>query len=145
MSDSSARILQSLERVSELLEDPSAPVYENLFARYPEFKGLFRFEPNGELARQNMFQVTVVALMEHLDGRHSAVTMVNSERTNHAHIGVDNASFDRYYEVVLDTFHEILGDEWTAETEAAWNEAIQSLIGATHEWNSPDAPQPAAH
>ena len=133
MSDSAELILQSLDRVSELVDDPSALVYEQLFTRYPEFKQLFRFEPNGEMARQNMFQVTVVALMEHLEGKHASVTMVTSERANHSHIGVDNASFDRYYEVVRDTFAQILGDEWMPETQDAWNQAISSLINATQE------------
>ena len=59
--------------------------------------------------------------------------MVTSERANHSHIGVDNASFDRYYEVVRDTFAQILGDEWMPETQDAWNQAISSLINATQE------------
>lgn len=131
MTESAELVLHSLDRVAELVDDPSAPVYERLFAEYPEFKPLFRCEPNGLLARQNMVQVTVVALLEHLEGKPASVGMVNSERTNHAHIGVPNASFDRYYEVVRDTFREILGDEWTPATEHAWNEAIESLIRAT--------------
>lgn len=132
MTDAAALILQSLDRVGELMEDPSAPVYENLFARYPEFMALFRFDTNGEMARQNMFHVTVVALMEHLEGKNASLTMVRSERMNHAHIGVDNASFDRYYDVVRDTFRDILGDEWMPETQQAWDTAIATLISATH-------------
>lgn len=131
MTDSAELILQSLDRVSELVENPSSLVYEQLFIQHPEFEKLFRYEPNGDMARENMFQVTVVALMEHLEGKHASVTMVSSERANHSHIGVDNAAFDRYYEVVRDTFAKILGDEWTPATQDAWNRAIDSLINAT--------------
>lgn len=131
MSDSAELILASLDRVAEIEDDPSAPVYERLFAEYPEFRKLFRFETNGELARKNMFQVAVVALMEHLEGVSASANMVKAERMNHSHIGVENAIFDRYYEVVRDTFKDILGDEWLPETEAAWNQAIDGLIKAT--------------
>lgn len=131
MSQSAELILESLDRVSEILDDPSAPVYERLFEEYPQFKGLFRFEGNGDLARKNMFQVTVVALMEHLEGKYSSANVVKTERMNHAHIGVPNEFFDRYYEVVRDTFRNLLGDEWTPQTQAAWDEAIEGLISAT--------------
>lgn len=131
MSQPAELILESLDRVSEIVDDPSAPVYERLFETYPDFKKLFRFEGNGDLARQNMFQVTVVALMEHLEGRAASANIVKTERMNHSHIGVPNADFDRYYEVVRDTFRDILGDEWTPETQAAWDEAIAGLISAT--------------
>lgn len=131
MRDSAELILNSLDRVAALVDDPSAPVYERLFEEYPHFRKLFRFETSGELARKNMFQVAVVALMEHLEGINASANMVKAERINHAHIGVENALFDRYYEVIRDTCKQILGDEWTAETEQAWDEAIAGLISAT--------------
>jgi hemoglobin-like flavoprotein len=74
MSDAATLILESLDRVAEITDDPSAQVYERLFTEYPEFKQLFRHESSGELARQNMFRVTVVALLEHLEGKHSSIS-----------------------------------------------------------------------
>lgn len=134
MSDAATLILESLDRVAEITDDPSAQVYERLFTEYPEFKQLFRHESSGELARQNMFRVTVVALLEHLEGKHSSLTMVNSERINHFHLGVPNEKFNRYYEVVRDTFQDILGDDWTPQTQNAWDDAIDGLVGATGGW-----------
>lgn len=114
------------------MDDPSAPIYDRMFEQHPEFTKMFRLnDTNGDLARKNMFQVAVVALMEHLEGKNSSINMVNSERTNHAHIGVDNATFDSYYSMIRDSFKEILGDEWSDETQAAWDEAIESLTHST--------------
>ena len=41
MTESAELVLHSLDRVAELVDDPSAPVYERLFAEYPEFKKLW--------------------------------------------------------------------------------------------------------
>jgi hemoglobin-like flavoprotein len=130
MTHSGDLVIQSLERVAELIDDPAPAVFELLFARNPEFEPLFVLDPNGAI-RRNMLQLAVVALMDYVEGRASSVSMVRAERMNHAHIGVPGPRFDEFYAVVRDAFRAMTEAQWSAATQDAWTEAIEGLTRQT--------------
>ena len=55
--------------------------------------------------------------------------LIQCELTNHQGLGVPPRVFATFFEVVTETFRDILGAEWTSETEAAW----QALLADLHE------------
>jgi hemoglobin-like flavoprotein len=130
MTRSGDLVIESLERASQLVDDPAPAVFELLFARHPEFEPMFVLDPSGAI-RRNMLQLAVVALMDYAEGRPSSVSMVRAERMNHAHIGVPGPQFDEFYGVVRDAFRGLLGQQWSPATEEAWAEAIEGLTRQT--------------
>lgn len=130
MTRSSELVIESLDRVAELVDDPAPAVFELLFARNPEFEQMFVLDPSGAI-RRNMLQLAVVALMDYVEGRASSESMVRSERMNHSHIGVPGPQFDEFYGVVRDAFRGLIASQWSAATEDAWTEAIEGLTRHT--------------
>jgi hemoglobin-like flavoprotein len=80
--------------------------------------------------RGNMLQTTLECLLDQAGARAYAPHFVGSERVNHEGLGVSPEMFDRFYAIVIATFRESLGTEWTAETDAAWTRAADALMGA---------------
>jgi hemoglobin-like flavoprotein len=130
MSRSGDLVIESLDRVAELVDDPAPAVFDLLFARNPDFEPMFVLDPNGAI-RRNMLQLAVVALMDYVEGTASSVSMVRAERMNHGHIGVPGPQFDEFYAVVRDAFHGLLAEDWSADIEDAWTEAIAGLTRQT--------------
>ena len=127
-----ALIEASLERVADRLGDPAPLVYARLFAAYPELEALFTADKLG-LVRGNMLQVTLECLLDFAGPRAYARHFVGSERVNHQGVGVPCEMFDHFYQTVIATFRDALGDAWTPETEAAWQRAAQGLVAAASE------------
>lgn len=127
--DDAALIEASLERIAERLGDPAPLVYARLFAAFPELEALFVRDRLGTV-RGNMLQVTLECLLDFAGPRAYAGNFVGSERVNHAGLGVPQAMFDQFYQTVIATFRDALGDDWTATTEAAWQRAARGLVAA---------------
>src|SRR5690242_6264457 len=119
MNDDARVISKTLERVIDRTDDPTNLVFERLFAAHPEAEALFVRDASG-LVRGQMFQVTIESLLDFLGDRAYGAALVQIERVNHQGLGVDPALFDSFYLTVMAVFRDILGDEWTAETETAW-------------------------
>ncbi len=130
--DDTALIEASLERIAERLGDPTPLVYARLFAEFPQLEPLFVGDKLGTV-RGNMLQTTLECLLDHAGPRAYAHHFVGSERVNHLGVGVPPEMFDRFYATVIATFRDALGEDWTAETDAAWNRAAQSLVDAARE------------
>ena len=129
MTPDAALIEASLELVADRLGDPAPLVYRRLFAAFPELRPLFVGDTTG-IVRGNMLQVTLECLLDFAGTRAYSTHFVGSERVNHEGLGVPHATFDMFYQTVIATFREALGDAWTAETEAAWQRAASGLVAA---------------
>jgi hemoglobin-like flavoprotein len=127
--DDAALIEASLELVAARLGDPAPLVYARLFAEFPELERLFVRDSRGTV-RGNMLQTTLECLLDHAGPRAYASHFVGSERVNHEGLGVPPEMFDRFYAVVIATFRDALGEEWSAETDAAWTRAADALVVA---------------
>ena len=109
----------SIERVAEIAGDPSPLVYARLFAEQPEMEPLFVLDREGN-ARGHMLMEALDCVFDLLGPRSYAPTLIQSELTNHDGFGVPPRVFATFFRVVKETFAETLGEEWTAETDAAW-------------------------
>lgn len=122
-----ALIERSLDLVAARAGDPAPLVYARLFAENPELEALFVRDRTG-MVRGNMLAVALECLLD-VAGTHGyAANFVASERVNHAGLGVPSALFDRFYATIIATFRDVLGPDWTAETEAAWQDAAGRLV-----------------
>ncbi len=128
MSQEAAIITDTLDRVVERVGDPIPLVFARLFRETPELEALFVRDSDG-LVRGQMFQVTIESLLDFLGDRSYGANLIQIERVNHVGLGVDPEIFDRFYLTVLATFKEILGNDWTDETDAVWTRVVGELTG----------------
>ena len=121
-------ISESIERAAELAGDPTPLVYEKLFDQQPEMKKLFVLDIDGN-ARGHMLSEALNCVFDMLGPKSYAPVLIQCELTNHQGLGVPPRVFATFFDVVTETFRDILGAEWSAKTEEAW----QSLLGELHE------------
>jgi hemoglobin-like flavoprotein len=127
-----ALIEHTLERAATLGGDLTPKVYERLFARYPEMEALFVRDTNGAV-RGEMLARVFEMMLDFIDRRAYAAQMIQCEVVTHDGYGVPPAVFGVFFGVVADTLREVLGGEWTAETDAAWRGTLEEMDWyATH-------------
>lgn len=119
-------IENSIERVAEIAGDPAAQVYARLFAEQPEMREMFVLDRDGAV-RGHMLAEALNCVLDILGPRSYAPVLIQSELTNHSNLGVPPAVFATFFRVVKETFAEILGSEWNAETEAAWETLLREI------------------
>ncbi len=113
----------SLDLVASRCGDPTALVYDRLFARQPGMRDLFVNDPAGA-ARGHMLQMVLETLTNMADGAAWPANMIRAERINHDQIGVPFDVFATFFDVVHETFREAGGEAWTAEMETAWTTVL---------------------
>lgn len=129
LSEEQKQIIESsIERVAEVAGDPSPLVYERLFAEQPEMKELFLLDRD-DSAKGHMLMEALDCVFDLLGPRSYAPTLIQSELTNHSGFGVPPRVFATFFRVVKDCFAEVLGGEWNAETDAAWNALLAEIDG----------------
>ena len=123
MSAAYAAVLDSLGRVAG---DPGEAIYAELFAQHPETEALFFLDRTGS-HRAQMLTRTFETLLDYVGDRSFARGMLETEQINHQELGVDPATFARFFAIVRDALRRILGPEWTDAHEAGWAELLAEL------------------
>jgi len=113
----------SLDLVVERCGDPTALVYDRLFAQQPEMRALFVNDHAGA-ARGHMLQMVLETLTNMADGAAWPANMIRAERVNHDQIGVPFDVFATFFTVVHETFRDAGGEDWTPAMETAWTEVL---------------------
>ena len=127
LNDDQKQIIErSIERVAEVAGDPTELVYARLFAEQPEMESLFVLDTDGS-AKGHMLTEALDCVFDLLGPRAYAPVLIQSELTNHQGFGVPPRVFATFFNVTMETFRELLGDEWTAETDAAWATLLGEL------------------
>lgn len=122
-------IMATLEAVAERHGDPTAAVYARLFRAHPELEALFVMDRDGGV-RASMMQQALECILDHADGQRMGLAIIAAARGHHLGYGVPAETFDRFFPVIRDTFSEILGADWTAETERAWATMLAAFAAA---------------
>ncbi|MDP3853254.1 globin [Phenylobacterium sp.] len=131
MTDEMNLIAWSLEEVAERHGDPTAAVYDRLFAQNPEMAELFIGDKTGA-ARGEMLAVVFQTLLDFSgDGAYGA-NMIRAEVVNHENLGVPPGVFATFFRTVMETLREMLGADWTPQVAAAWDEMLAGLDAAIH-------------
>src|ERR1700722_13906551 len=127
-ADDATIISTTLEQVSQRVGDPTPLIFERMFRDMPETEALFVRDAGG-LVRGQMFQVTMESLLDFLGDQSYGANLIQIERVNHQGLGVEPEVFDQFYLTVMAAFKDILGADWTAETDAVWTRVIGELTG----------------
>lgn len=125
-------VAASLEALAERDDDPTAAVYRRLFARSPEMEALFINDVRGA-ARGEMLSVVFETLLDLAQAGYYAPNMIRAEIVNHENLGVPPVVFASFFPVVMETVRETLGDAWTPDTQAAWDQLLGQLEGLVGE------------
>lgn len=125
-------IENSITRVSEIVGDPTPQVYERLFSLQPEMKPLFILDTD-DGAKGHMLSEALGCILDFLGPRTYAPVLIQSELTNHEGFGIPPAVFTTFFEVVKDTFSDMLKEEWDAGTDAAWVKLLDEFSGLINE------------
>jgi hemoglobin-like flavoprotein len=119
-------IARSLELVAERHGDPAPLVYARLFAARPDMEALFVRDTAGSV-RGQMLMVVIESLLDYIGGNAYSANLIRIERINHEGLGVPPEVFDTFFATVMETFKDLLGDDWTPEMDAAWRELLAEL------------------
>jgi len=127
-------ILDTLERASERCADPAPLIYRRLFELRPEFESLFVMDTDGGV-RGSMLTTCFNAILGLIEESDTQRVIISSSRFAHDGYGVAQQDFDLMFVAIRDTFRDLLGADWTVDTEAAWNILLTEIatIGASPE------------
>ncbi|MBK1631612.1 hypothetical protein CKO31_12830 [Thiohalocapsa halophila] len=101
-----------------------ADFYQRLFTRYPELRPLFK----GNIERQTALFVTMLnTVVSALDNPKPVVPLIKAVGARHADYGVEDADYDKFAAVLLDSFADALGARFTPQVRRAWAEVYAEL------------------
>ena len=101
-----------------------ADFYQRLFTRYPELRPLFK----GNIDRQTALFVTMLnTVVSALDNPKPVVPLIKAVGARHADYGVEDADYDKFAAVLLDSFADALGERFTPQVRRAWAEVYAEL------------------
>ncbi len=117
---------RSLELVAERIGDPAPRVFQQLFDEAPELQTLFANDASGSV-RAEMFLRALECLQDAAGSARFAPGLVAAEHQAHLAYGVSSAQFQRFFDIIVAVFRDALGADWTPDTDAAWQAALQRL------------------
>ena len=123
-----AEIEKSLELVGARGVDPTAKVYERLFAAHPQMQAHFWRDATGAI-RGEMLSRTFEAILDFVGERKYAAHMIGAELVTHEGYDVPREIFATFFGVVADTLRDLLADDWTAEMDGAWRDLLAEIDG----------------
>jgi hemoglobin-like flavoprotein len=124
-----ATIEASLALMAERAGDPTSLVYARLFAARPDLRELFCNDRSGAV-RGEMLARVFDAILDFVNDRQYADHFIHSERMAHDSYGVPPDIFATFFGAVADTLRDVLGEDWTSETEAAWAELLDAIAAS---------------
>ena len=118
----------SLELAAERCDDLTPIVYARLFSQYPGMQALFWRDTNHSVKGEMLARV-FEALLDFAGERKYAASMIQCEVITHAGYDVPPDVFRIFFGIVADSLRDLIGTDWTAPIEAAWQDL---QIGRAH-------------
>ena len=125
-------IQHSFELAAARCEDLTPLVYRRLFREHPEAEPMFRREEN-DLVKGSMLALTIDAMLDHAGDRTGSFRMISCEVLSHDAYGTPRELFGKFFGVIGDTIHELLGAEWSPEIDEAWRTLLGELDGVVRQ------------
>ena len=119
-------IVESFELAASRCEDLTPLVYDRLFALRPETKGLFRADPKN-LIKGSMLELALEAVLDFAGEKKASHRLIFCEVQSHDAYGTQPEIFTVFFVVMRDVVRDLLGADWSAEIEAAWEETLKGL------------------
>ena len=129
MSDEA--IEESLARIAAW-GDPTARVYEALYAADPALAALFGNDESGAVRGHMLYEALEVA-RDLAGARAYGAHFLAAESVNHENLSVSRAAFATFYDAIIAAFADILGPAWTPDFAAAWarvREEVRAIADA---------------
>jgi nitric oxide dioxygenase len=103
--------------------------YERLFTRFPETRTLFA--ATDMLEQRKKLQRSLSLIVEHLRDPAALADMLRDLGNRHVRHGIQPAHYPMVGAVLLETFADFLGEQWTQAHHDAWvkgYEAVSDLM-----------------
>lgn len=78
-----------------------------------------------------MLAVAIQSLLDLAEQGTFGAHMIAAERVNHDSFGAPPETFAEFYPIMVETFREALGPDWTPGMEAAWRELLAKVAELT--------------
>jgi hemoglobin-like flavoprotein len=121
-------IERSFELAAERCEDLTPLVYQRLFDAHPETQAMFRSQ-GSDLVKGSMLALTIDAILDLAGDRSGHFRMIECEVVSHDAYGTPRQLFGEFFGIIADTLREVLGADWSAEIENAWQKLLQEIEG----------------
>ena len=89
---------------------------------------MFRTQ-GSELVKGSMLALTIEAILDFAGERSGKFRMIACEVSSHDAYGTPRELFFAFFGVIAATLRELLGAEWSDETENAWAEMLAEIKG----------------
>jgi hemoglobin-like flavoprotein len=116
----------SFELAAQRCADLTPLVYRRLFLQHPEAEQMFRGE-GGDLVKGSMLALTIEALLDFAGERTGRFRMIQCEAQSHDAYGTPRTLFTAFFGVIAQTLREIVGADWSADIELAWQRLLAEL------------------
>jgi hemoglobin-like flavoprotein len=119
-------IVESFELAASRCDDLTPLVYDRLFAVKPETRSLFRADPKN-LIKGSMLELALEAVLDFAGEKKASHRLIFCEVQSHDAYGTQPEIFTVFFVVMRDVVRDLLGADWTAEIEAAWDVTLKGL------------------
>jgi hemoglobin-like flavoprotein len=123
-------IAASLTLVAERCADPTPLVYARLFAQSPDMEALFVRDDDGAVRGQMLYQV-LETILDLAGAGVYAANLIRCEVVNHENLGVPPGVFATFFTTVMETFRDLLGEDWSLGFETAWSALLAQIEAVT--------------
>ncbi|MEM9229476.1 MAG: globin domain-containing protein [Pseudomonadota bacterium] len=119
-----ALVQRSLAKLRAELPPGDTRFYENLFRRDPDLRRLFRDDLPGQGMR---FMSTLALITDALTTPNTLGAELTRLAKGHRAMQVPTSAYGPMGDALFETFREVLGQAFTAETEEAWRTAYAMI------------------
>jgi hemoglobin-like flavoprotein len=101
-------------------------VYRRLFREHPEAEAMFRSE-DSDLVKGSMLALTIDTILDFAGDRTGHFRLIESEVSSHDAYGTPRKLFRDFFGVIANTLREILGPDWSPESDRAWRSMLREI------------------
>ena len=119
-------LMESLEKIGARGVDMTPMVYERFFLRCPEARPLFNGKEHAVQGKMlNEILMSSADSAKHASFLHGLMT---TQANDHMCWGVTVDMYAAFFDALLDVMRAVLGSDWTAETQAAWQQQCNTFV-----------------
>jgi hemoglobin-like flavoprotein len=118
----------SFELAAECCGDLTPLVYARLHHDHPETRAMFRTE-GSELVKGSMLSMTIESILDFAGERRGKFRMIECEVSSHDAYGTPRDLFVAFFRVIAATLRQLLGADWSAEIDVAWEKLLAEIEG----------------
>ncbi len=97
---------------------------------------MFRTE-GSESVKGSMLALTIDAILDFAGERTGHFRLIECEVSSHDAYGTPRELFVAFFGIIAETLREILGDDWTPEIDAAWQQLLGEIDDLVAAQNQP--------